>query len=345
MMKMDLLFILYALPATILGYLIHIIIHEIGHMLAGLVTGWKFVVLQLFYITIAKKKVIQVEIVPVFGCQCIMSPKSLKQDSGLYSLGGIMFNLLITGISVYGTIKLRIGTLPWLFSFCFASCGIGIILMNGIPNTKKLCNDMACFLFCSRDKAVAYYHNAQLMIAGQLSEGKSYRQLDASIVHMRREKASNDILAYQAVLEFYYHLDCDAYIPAGKALNKIELNQQVCWGTQKVIKMEALYYDMLMDLLHKNITVLDNPCYGPKIDQYIKMHDTAGDIHMARVKAVWAAYQCYKDGDITAAIECLNKAMIELQSMRCLYQGEKIFCIDQLQGIRNILWRDSVMIG
>jgi hypothetical protein len=328
----------------VLGYLTHIIAHETGHMIAGLITGWKFVSMQIFHILITKKQTYQIKIIPAFGCQCIMSPKSIEQGSYLYTLGGILMNLLITSISLYRIIILPVGILSWLLSFCFFACGISIVLINGIPNTKKVCNDMACFLLCIRDKETRYHHNIQLMIAQRLSEGKNYCQCDLLFNRMRLRKATNDILAYQAVIEFYNYLDHDLYLDAGKSLDKIELNQSVSCGVRNIIMMEALYYDLFMGILHKDILVLNKSSYNHDIDCYIKNYDTRGDVHAIRVKAILVAYKHYKDGDIKEGIYSLEKALIETQGMKCLYSGEKIFCMDQLMGIRNILYRDSLML-
>lgn len=327
---------------AVLSYLMHIIAHELGHLIIGLITGWRFVALQVFYIAITKDKALQIKCLPSLSCQCVMSPKTPTQSSVLYTLGGLIMNLIITLVCLWGLMKNSIGELVWIFSFCSFACGLLMLILNGIPGTKGVCNDMACLLLCIKEKNTKYYHNIQLMTAGQLSKGLSYRQCGQVLGLMRPGKKGNDIIAYQTVLEFYYYLDCTSYSLAENILKRIDLSTQVSLGIRKIIKLEVLFLDMLMGILHKDVVEPDRKSYDFDIDGYIRKHDVKGDVHAARVKAVWAAYQNYMDGDIPAGIRSLDQAVVKLQAMECLYPGEKLFCLDQLIAIRNIFWRDSV---
>lgn len=338
---MDLLFFLCFF--TVSSYLIHIIAHEIGHLITGLTTGWRFVVLQVFYFAITKNKDFHVKKLPSIGCQCIMSPKTPMQNSVLYTLGGIIMNFIITLSCFYGMIINPIGDLAWLFFFCCFACGLLMLILNGIPNTRGVCNDMACFLFCTKEKTTKYYHNIQLMTAGQLANGLTYRQCEAPLILMQALKETNDILAYQTVLEFYYYLDCTSYSRAENILKRIELSKQVSSGIDKIIKLEVLFFDLIISIIRKDITEINMESYDFDIDKYISKHDTKGDVHSARVKAVWAAYQNYRNGELQEGIQCLDQAIMSIQAMECLYSGEKLFCLDQLAAIRNIFWRDSIV--
>ncbi len=339
---MNLLFSL--IFSTVLSFLFHIIMHEIGHFIAGLLTGWRLVHIQIFCFVFTKNThntSFQIKKINSISCQCIMYPKSNMSDSSCYTLGGICMNAMLALIFLYELNTLPMVGVRWIFTFCFFSCGISVFLMNAVPNTKKICNDMACYLLCKKEKYTHYIHNVQLTVAKQLSKGLSYRNCETPVLKENIE--ANDILAYQVILEFYYYLDCDLYYRAKSTLEKIDRDRHISRGVYKIIMLETLYYDLFMDILNKTILVLNRNPFYRDLDSYIQKYETAGDIHSERVKAIRKAYQFYRNGDIQGGVQSLDEAIAGMRKMGALYAGEKIFCLDQLEGIRNILRRDLLM--
>lgn len=340
-MKVDLLFFLCFF--AILGFVFHIILHEFGHFLAGLVSGWRLLFIQVFYIAITKDPnngSLSIKKVSSFGCQCIMYPLSLTKNPGFYSLGGIILNFIATIVFLYTSLAVPIGGVSWILSFCFFGCGISMLIFNGIPNSKRVCNDMACFNLCRSDDLTRYFHNVQLIAAKKLSMGSSYRDCNLPSFQCAH---SNDILAYQKVLEFYYYLDSDMYQRAGEVIEQIKMDQSSSSGVRKIINLEVAYFALLIDILRLINT--DKVDYCHNVDTLIKENEIAGDIHTERVKAFYNAYKFYQVGDIQAGISCLDKAIENIEKMNCLYKGEKVFCLDQLTSIRNIFRRDKFVIG
>jgi hypothetical protein len=224
-----------------------------------------------------------------------------------------------------------------LFSF-----GIMLLITNGFPNIGRVCNDMACMLIIRKDRVSKKSHNCQMIIAHRLFEGKTYRQMDRRLLEIGDTRINTDILAYHAVLGYYFHIDEDEYILAQEALEKTEMDAPISREVRNIISMEKLYLDLIMNILKKEFSAYINRMNLSEIEDFIIENEVKGDIHSARVKVVWAVYSYYMEGKIDLAIQYLDQSIKEMDGMKYLYLGEKLFCLDQLTGLRNMLQRDYI---
>ena len=128
-----------AFVATVVGFMVQIIIHEGGHLVAGLLTGYKFVSVRfLSYTLIRKDGRLQWRKFDLAGTggQCLMAPpdKPIDQiDTRWYNAGGVLANILLTAI---GILLLVFVDMPsWLSIFWAVTCFMGfyVALINGIP--------------------------------------------------------------------------------------------------------------------------------------------------------------------------------------------------------------------
>lgn len=130
--------LLIFIPALII---LQIIIHEAGHMLAALASGWEFLSFRIFKFTISRKDGkfhFSVFHIPGTAGQCLMMPPERPlspSQLSFYNMGGVLLNLgtavlallllLIPAINQSGTgIRLLI---------VFMGAGILMAVSNGIP--------------------------------------------------------------------------------------------------------------------------------------------------------------------------------------------------------------------
>ncbi|MDE6648729.1 MAG: M50 family metallopeptidase [Muribaculaceae bacterium] len=129
---------LVALLSFIISLAILIPAHELGHLVCGLLTGYKFVSFRIFNYTLLKedgKFRIKKFAVAGTGGQCLLTPPDLPLEdipTGWYNFGGILANIILLLIA-----------LPFFLSdlnpFVAEALGIFIltdiimILLNGIP--------------------------------------------------------------------------------------------------------------------------------------------------------------------------------------------------------------------
>lgn len=114
-------------------FYVHIIIHELGHLIAGLISGYTFMLFRIGSLGIIKEKdkfkTISFSMSGTLG-QCLMNPpeSSMKKPYRLYLSGGVLANL-ITSFSLLLIYMTNFNNYVLLFAFIGLTAG----LMNGIP--------------------------------------------------------------------------------------------------------------------------------------------------------------------------------------------------------------------
>ncbi len=123
-----LLVALAALLCLALAFVLQIILHELGHLLFGLLSGYRFVSFRFGFRLLAQCGLL---------CRCVMCPPELDEDGtfplSLYSLGGIFLNLL-SGLLFLLLYFISGGMLLLtLFSLSAGILGLGFGLMFALP--------------------------------------------------------------------------------------------------------------------------------------------------------------------------------------------------------------------
>ncbi len=146
----DMNFILSLLAGVVLFYIamyLQIIIHEGGHCIFGLLSGYKFVSFRVgSLIWIRTKDGIRMKRYSLAGTggQCLMEPPGNCGDDFpvvLYNMGGVIINLIAAAL-FWGLSFLCRGN-PFLHVFCLLMIvtGVGFALTNGIPMKMGAPND------------------------------------------------------------------------------------------------------------------------------------------------------------------------------------------------------------
>lgn len=335
--------LLNTIPAIFTGFIVQILIHEIGHLIGGIITGWKFLFIQVYRLVLKRtNKGLKFDVVKDRGFKCILYPESIDAKALLYTMGGCIINLVTGAIGLIILILVPMPPVEWLYMWCFSAFGIGMYIVNGRANIKRVCNDKACNNLIKTDHQTSICHNAQLIVAYHLMKGMTYRNIGDEIICLCPEVASNDIEAYQAVLEFYYYLDVGNHLKMGRALNKIRNRDNISEEVADIIEMEFLYVRLLL-AIKLNIEKTDsnkasNIVFNLNdIEKCIKDHENKGDIHSLRIKAVFKAYRKYMTGAVSEAVEILDKAIKLVERSSYVYEGEKKFSIRQLSYIKKCL--------
>lgn len=129
---------------------LHLIIHEAGHLVFGLLTGYRFSSFRIGSLMLVRtdgKLAFKRLSLAGTGGQCLMTPPDLidgKIPFVLYNLGGSLMNLFTSLLALLLTFPLRgmplLSMLPWIF----AVVGIALALMNGIPMPMGMVHNDGC---------------------------------------------------------------------------------------------------------------------------------------------------------------------------------------------------------
>lgn len=132
-------------------------IHEAGHLICGLLTGYKFVSFRIFNLTFIKiEGRIKVKRYAVAGTggQCLLTPPNLpleKIPTGWYNAGGVLANLVILLLVLpFFLLNLHPFMAEALAIFCLTD--VFLILVNGIPmKLGGISNDGYNLLYLNRN--------------------------------------------------------------------------------------------------------------------------------------------------------------------------------------------------
>ena len=161
--------IILFLITGVIAFVLHIVVHEAGHLFFGLLSGYKFISFRVFDFKIMKdengKFKIRYERLAGTGGQCLMrAPEYIegKFKYKLYLLGGVMFNLVFSIIFWL--------VLPSYYTLLFALIGFTLAFLNLIPMGF---NDGMTFYHASKDETIRFVLYLQLEYVYYQSIGKN----------------------------------------------------------------------------------------------------------------------------------------------------------------------------
>lgn len=139
--------ILLNIPGIVVGFILAVVIHELGHLVFGLISGYKFTSFRVLFFKIYKKDRIKIgfELVSFFiPGQCLMKPTNDKYF--IYNLGGLIFTYIFSIILLclfYNSNNI------YLTEFIFGMFVVNTLLaiINSIYNkngVNDICNIIKC---------------------------------------------------------------------------------------------------------------------------------------------------------------------------------------------------------
>ena len=161
--------IIFLFLAGVIAFILQVIVHEAGHLIFGLLSGYKFISFRVFDFKIIKdvngKLKIRFERLAGTGGQCLMrAPEYVngKFKYKLYLLGGVIFNIVFS--IVFWLI------LPSYYTLLFALIGFALAFLNLIPMGF---NDGMTFYHANKDETIRFVLYLQLEYVYYQSIGKN----------------------------------------------------------------------------------------------------------------------------------------------------------------------------
>ena len=131
------------------AFMIHIVLHEAGHLIFGLMSGYRFSSFRIGSHMLMKEengKLVHKKIkIAGTGGQCLMIPPEMvdgKIPVVRYNLGGSIINLAVSALLLPVFLLMDKGGMAALFFFMMIGMGVITGLSNGVPlRTKAINND------------------------------------------------------------------------------------------------------------------------------------------------------------------------------------------------------------
>ena len=194
--------LLWICAIIFITFILHIFIHEAGHLVFGLLTGYRFLSFRIGDLMWIKEngrlKVKRLSIAGTGG-QCLLLPPESSDENVpfvLYNLGGSILNV-VSGL-LFFVLYLFFKDIEYLSEFLFLLSIIGIIfaLLNGIPMKNALVsNDGYNARTCAKDSKALRAFLAQMRVVGQISNGVRLKDMPEEWFSFTELEEMNDVIS------------------------------------------------------------------------------------------------------------------------------------------------------
>lgn len=273
--KFGLGYFLLAFAIMYLVFFIQIIIHEAGHLVCGLISGYKFLSFRIgSFMWVEDKGKIKFKRFSLAGTggQCLMSPPEFVNDKipfVLYNLGGSLANLFI-GILCLGLFFI-VDDIPLLSNFFMFMALIGgaFALMNGIPmRTGMVDNDGYNALSLGKDKAALRSFWIQMKTNEQISRGKRLNEMPPEWFEVPSdEKMKNSMVAVMGVFACNRLMDKHKFKEADELMKHLlEIDSSIVDLHRNLMICDRIY----CELISENRKEALEEMYDSKLKSFMK---------------------------------------------------------------------------
>lgn len=258
-------------------FIIQIIIHEAGHLIFGLLSGYEFISFRVGSITIVKEQGkfrLKKFKIKGTGGQCLMMPKTNNYEEinyVLYNLGGILMNFIASIICLLILMLLDTNEYIKVMLIEFILIGVICVISNGIPmKLGGIPNDGYNTISVSRDKFIKYCFYIQLKVNGLLSKGMRFKDMPIEWFHVKEgADLNNHLVTFLKIMEANYYQDKLDFNLAKECYENILDNApNIIKLYENEIKCELLFYE----ILNGNMEKVDE-LYTKELRNYIKVTD------------------------------------------------------------------------
>lgn len=284
----------------VVSFFLQVIVHEGGHLVAGLLSGYSFSMFKLLsfiWVKESGKVTVKKQHAPGLLGQCLMvPPKDISSPPyALYHLGGIIANLTAAALA-YVVWMLPVPALVRLGFLNFAVTGGILAVINLIPLGA---NDGMNLWKSSRSMEHRIQMNQLLQIHAGLSKGETGQELQGLVYFVAEEpltEGNNATMQSVQALKYTENLEFD----------QAERTLRPLWEQfdhlLDVHKIEVLKEYLFVLLLSKP----DDPAVDEIVSN--KWFKKYTGIKQADTKRVLAAYALIKERDLEKASRLLDEA-------------------------------------
>lgn len=258
----EILFFVLVYIFFILAFYLQIIIHEGGHLIFGLLSGYKFVSFRVGSDVLVKYedegyKFKKMSLVGTGG-QCLLDPPEKLGEPypyNLYNYGGVILNLL-TSILAIGLIFLLDG-LVLIFLFLFAFVGIFFAILNGVPfKGKIISNDARNAQILNKDENARKYLWLQLKIYYLAINGTRLKDMPDNYFEAEGDNSLAEAIKVSNISRL---MDKHEFSEAKIAIDEFFAKHDDLSGYYKVsLELERLFINLLHEKENADLKILED---------------------------------------------------------------------------------------
>lgn len=233
---------------------IQIAVHEAGHLVFGLATGYSFCSYRLGKIILIRqgeKLTLKRYSLKGTGGQCLMAPPEMKDGKipvVLYNLGGSIMNLLATAVSLIIFLLLRDTPVVSTIFLMSAVIGVFFAALNGIPmRLGAIDNDGYNALSIRKsEKSIGSFY-IQLKLISELSKGKRLRDMPSEWFTVPSdEEMKNSMVAAIGVLCCNRLMDSNSFTEAQSLMEHfLSIDSGIVGAQKNLLLCDILYCELM----------------------------------------------------------------------------------------------------
>lgn len=273
----------------ILAYMLQLVLHELGHLICGFLSGYEFISFRIGSLTFVKendKIVIKKFKIMGTGGQCLMMP---PEGNGydcpyfLYNLGGVLMNTVISCLCVAAYLLLPMPKMVAAFLIFIACIGLFDLILNGIPmKIGGIANDGYNMLSIGRDKTIRNAFYTQLRVNGLIYRGTRLKDMPLEWFELPFDAdLNNPLFSSIKMLEGSYYEDKKEFDKAKQCFeNLLNSAPKLIKLLENEIKCALLFYETIGEGRREVIDDL----YTNDLKKYIK----ATNCYISRKRLMYA---------------------------------------------------------
>ena len=262
-----------------LAFFIHIVLHEAGHLIFGLMSGYQFSSFRIGSFMLMKEhgKLVHRKIkIAGTGGQCLMVPPEMVDGRFpvvLYNLGGSIVNLVVTALMIPVFAAVDKSTVFALFFFLFIAMGIITGLSNGIPmRTKTVDNDGYNAISLGKSKEAMRAFWIQMKVNEQLTKGIRTKDMPEAWFEVPSDEAmKNPMVATIGVYAASRLMDQHLFEEAGKLIDHLlEIETGMVALHRNLLICDQIY----LELIGQNRSDRVEALYTKELKKFMKAMKT-----------------------------------------------------------------------
>lgn len=237
------------------AWFIQIVIHEGGHLVFGLMSGYEFLSFRVGSLMVVKKdgkmswKRYSIQ---GTGGQCVMRPPVREKDGTfpymLYNMGGAILNFATAAMS--GAIgAMAHGSMGGEFCLIFAGAGILMGIINGVPMRLSINNDGMNAKMMKKDSMAREAFYVQLDLNAKCSDGVRLKDMGEEFYSLPKDADLSELLVgYQKLLAYDYYAECYDFNKANACIEELEaVKDKMADYLKNAVGVERLFLLILAD--------------------------------------------------------------------------------------------------
>ena len=236
------------------GMYLQLIIHEAGHLVFGLLSGYQFSSYRIGSFMLLKENdnfVIKKITLAGTGGQCLMVPPPMRDGRIpviLFNLGGSLMNLIVSAIFLIVYLLIPSGTILSFICLIMVLIGVAIALMNGIPlRLGTVDNDGYNALSLGKNPDAMRAFWLQLKVNEQIAKGVRLKDMpDEWFTVPADEAMRNSMVAAQGVFATNRLMDQQRFEEADQLIaHLLQIDSGIVGLHRSLMICDRMYCEMI----------------------------------------------------------------------------------------------------